>query len=388
MLDYYFSSNKSRTFFLLVTLVVVICSFYGRVNDFNYALWSIDYYFGFVRRGLGGEVLGFVFPEPYSQETLKLSFSLMFLVFCSGVLYFFSRNRVFSVSALAVVVCSGFFFQQFGYDQGKFDIYIVFLLMASLLSVDPVRPLFSFVLVSVFTGVALLIHEASAFIMVPGVMAALLIQSAEVKKNLVVVVAYWFVSVVLFSIIYLFGAESVSFDVRFDRSHSLMPFLRDDNDVFKIAGRSMQDNISMTLLKWQDGRVVSRMLLNLVASLPFIAMLYLVVKQMWRVSRLSVFGLMLVVFSVLPLHLLGIDFYRWNALMFTLAFIYVAYAGRVNSVFYQFPAWLLVTALIFSLWSGPFGVSTSLPVRGFLLSFFARFLPGPLMLPAYRGFNR
>ncbi len=358
--------RKSLWFWISVSLVIILSAILGRVNDFNFALWSVDYSFGFVRRGLFGELMGWFFTPPYSPDILSHLFAFFFLGF--GVLsawYFWKSSSVSKLTAF-VILCGGFYLQQFGYDQGKFDIFLLSLFIINILVVDKYHGLKRVLILLAITTLALTMHEGAALLLVPGTLALLFIQREESRQKYKSIAMYWITSVVIFAVVYVAGSSDLTPAERYHYASGLMPFLTADNDVFNIAGRTLAENMSWALGRFSEPKTISRMLLNFVAVFPYIVLLSLMVRALWRTSKESVIGLALIIASVIPMYLLGIDFYRWNAFLFTLSFIFVVYAGSLHKVEYRVPLPLLTIALVFALWSGPLGVSTALPQRGFL----------------------
>ena len=362
-------NNKPTVPVLIVLVLIVgISAYAGRVIDFNYALWAVDYSHGFVRRGLGGEILGWFLSPPYPLAILDLLAAAAFVILALLIGWFFLSRRSFSVEAATVILGSGFFLQQLGYDQGKFDVWLLFLLVVALALIQIRRPLVTLLLLGAVTTIALLMHEGAALIVVPSIVAALWIQPLSVKARLQLTGSYFALALAIFSAVYIFGSSDMPAEQRYLEAVSLMPFLTPDNDVFNIAVRTLSGNVDWALERLEGENTPSRMMLNLAASLPFLLLLGISLLQLWPVSRASVAGAGLVMISMLPLYVLGIDFYRWNALILTLVFVYLAYAGHLLGVRFRIPPSILIGCCLFSLWSGPFGVTLALPERGFLVT--------------------
>ena len=353
---------------LPVILVAMVAGLSGGSSDFNFALWSIDYSQGFVRRGLAGEVVGGLFEVPLSKETMEAIFLFCFLLFVFASLLFFISFGSFPPFTLFVILSSGFYFQQYAYDLGKLDVIILMMVMIGLKIINPDRMKTTLVLIFFITTVALLIHEVSALLLVPIFLAGIWVQPLERVIRFKLVSAYFLYSILMFTVVYIAGSSTVEASVRYQSSSTLMPFLTADNDVFNIAGRSFYDNFSWAMGRLMEEKTGSRVLLNLVACFPFLIILGSMIRELMKLKVSVVEVVVLVSGSVLFLYFLGVDFYRWNAVLMSLLFILLAYVGGVVKITYSVPLWLVWIALVFSHWSGPLGISVALPSRFFLFS--------------------
>jgi hypothetical protein len=299
---------------------------------------------------------------------MEAIFLFCFLLFVFASLLFFISFGSFPPFTLFVILSSGFYFQQYAYDLGKLDVIILMMVMIGLKIINPDRMKTTLVLIFFITTVALLIHEVSALLLVPIFLAGIWVQPLERVIRFKLVSAYFLYSILMFTVVYIAGSSTVEASVRYQSSSTLMPFLTADNDVFNIAGRSFYDNFSWAMGRLMEEKTGSRVLLNLVACFPFLIILGSMIRELMKLKVSVVEVVVLVSGSVLFLYFLGVDFYRWNALLMSLLFILLAYVGGVVKITYSVPLWLVWIALVFSLWSGPLGISVALPSRFFLFS--------------------
>ncbi|WBV60578.1 hypothetical protein PFY12_00315 [Chryseobacterium camelliae] len=135
-------------------------------NDWSEAHWMLDYRFGFIKRGLGGEIFGWLF-EKNEHTILILSAAILFLlyvfIFRIAVQETFKRqNNVPRILFFLI-----FFLSQYivfsAHLIGYFD-HIVFLLTILIIYLIKRKKIFW---ASFMATISIFIHEISFFLMLP-----------------------------------------------------------------------------------------------------------------------------------------------------------------------------------------------------------------------------
>lgn len=161
---------------LAVVLVATVARTIGPLNPHALALWSLDYRFGFVRRGLAGSMLSFARRATGGGDVLTLATPISFATFVlwgaallrvTGII---ARRHLWSpsVTLLSCAMLSSSYVVMHGYLVGYPDIATVVLGVAAIglvvgEAVPPTRWFFAGALLSVAT----LLHEHALVLIYP-----------------------------------------------------------------------------------------------------------------------------------------------------------------------------------------------------------------------------
>ena len=280
------------------------------VWKFSHALY--DYEFGFVKRGLLGELLNGLFPVlsvPLFKAIFVPLYVALFAV-TAGLLQFLpTQTGVLSAILLAT---SPFMFRNVIYDWGRFDVFG--LLMVAILGLAVAANWRPRAILYVIAPSMLLFHEVNAFIM--GGFYAAVIWLFETRRLFklglfVASLAAWT------GVILLFGQLDVPPDVMLDymRSKTLDRF----SDTTYILTSTIGSTVVSTIPEVIERTQSENFLYKLFVLCTFLVTIVSAIGP----SRELIGGILLVAGSCLPLYVLGFDVFRWLALQGLLCFLFV-----------------------------------------------------------------
>ena len=194
-----FQARKSKqmnmkTFFniskVIVFIVAALFIYYFTIRDsggYPYVQSLIDYKYGFVRRGLWGELANYVGSYPFTYEKYMNTFDVLYVALIALVILLFiliefnpvreAKGRFFY---LMLILTSPFFLKSFIWDKGRMDVIgalvITFLALFSMIN----KPRTTAVLVSILMILTSLLAEN---ILVLYGMPCLFITYASLKKK-------------------------------------------------------------------------------------------------------------------------------------------------------------------------------------------------------------
>ncbi|RZJ45002.1 MAG: hypothetical protein EOO19_11445, partial [Chryseobacterium sp.] len=150
-------------------------------NEWAESHWLLDYRFGFIKRGLAGEILGWFFlKNEFSILVVSaiVLFTLYILIFRIAVNETFRNENSFYRILFFVI----FFLSQYliysAHLIGYFD-HLIFLLTILVISLIKKKRIFAASVVAVFS---IFIHEISFFLMLPISFFALIVSEFQNKK--------------------------------------------------------------------------------------------------------------------------------------------------------------------------------------------------------------
>lgn len=149
-------------------------------NEWSLAHWMMDYRFGFIKRGLAGEIFGFFFVKnEYQIQVLSvvILFLLYAAIFITAVRHTFQNYSIHKVLFYVV-----FFLSQYvilaAHMIGYLD-HVIFLL--TMLALSLIRNT-KYVWASLLCTCCVMIHEITFFIMIPVCFFALLVNEWKDQK--------------------------------------------------------------------------------------------------------------------------------------------------------------------------------------------------------------
>lgn len=362
--------HRKLVLLLLLSSVISLLSIYGfQIDEWRATHWLMDYEYEFVKRGAIGEILTILYPQAISLDLLTKTSIIFYILLAVTLGYFlFSQMKDRPLLAFAIF-SSGFAIQQFAYDAGRFDQPILLLTLLSLIILS--RRDFSWPPIYFATTLSiasLLIHEGSALISVPLVFSAILIKTLETRSSKRYAIFYISLTVSAFFLISANGGLSSQ------QSGVWLEYLQGKTEDFDIDYNSaivpfssLSENVGMTMERLLQKQSLNRFALIVVVSIPFIILLTGLIRSFQFAHAYSRLLCFLPAVSVLPLFVLGLDFYRWTAIiLLNLSLITAFFYTQTPNTFTP-KKWLYYTLLAMVVYSGPYGISTALVDRGFIL---------------------
>lgn len=361
------SLKQKHALLLLATLLISVLSISGfQIDEWRATHWLMSYEFEFVKRGFLGELLGNLgVINPTLELLTTLSLSIYFVLFLSLIYFFYSSFREIPFLAF-IFICAGFCIQQFGYDAGRFDQPILILTIISLITLIKFDITWlTLGAITLLSCVSLLIHEGSALIAIPLVFSALAIKTLEEEKPLAYGITYLFVCVMAFGLISINGGlTSISSGIWMEHLQTKAQGFEVDFNSGIVPFSSLPDNIKMTLDRLFQNQSISRFALVTFVSIPYVVLITKLISGFEFKHVLSKYLCYLPALSILPLFALGLDFYRWVAIILLNLSLLIAFNFTYTKNNYR-PKKLLSSLLVlFLLYSGPYGISTALVERG------------------------
>lgn len=295
-------------------------------NKWAVAHWLMDYRFGFIKRGLIGELFGFFF-EKNEFNILIISSVILFLLYAS-LLSIAVRNTWKNYSIEKVLFYVTFFLSQYmvlsAHLIGYFD-HLIFLM--TLLSVYLIRhrKIIPASLVTVFCIVA---HEVSFVLMVPVCIFALLVN--EVQDNKLVFNSGLLKKIGLYVLLPVAATVSVSlYQELYGQGNRQLIFnyLQDTGLIKKGVANSLAAAYTEgfgSYLKSEAPYFLKRVFLSMGTikyGIPLLFMAYMVYKQFGKINIYILLLLAAVSASPLLLHLIAWDIFRIWSFPFIILFI-------------------------------------------------------------------
>lgn len=198
--------------FLIAFLYVYALSFsvfktIGLPDRWAVAHWLMDYRFGFIKRGLGGEILG-LFLEKTEFNILMVSVVILAMLYLA-LLVIAVRETWKKYSFYKVLFYLIFFLSQYAvlsmHFMGYFDHLIILMTIVSVYLIRNKMILIP----ALLTTFCIVIHEISLFLMVPVCLFMLLVN--EIQNNKLVFNQVLFKKIGLYLLFPLIAIVSVSF---------------------------------------------------------------------------------------------------------------------------------------------------------------------------------
>ena len=351
-------------------ILIAYLAFNLKFNDFDLGVWTFDYSHGFIKRGMAGEILSTIIEKPYSNHDLANVFIFIYSIFAILLFYFLNLGALTKSTALALFA-SGFMIQQIGYTVEKLDAILLVISLAGLVVIHKLDIRYSMPVCTLLITTALLIHEASAMLVVPLIVSIFFIKERASNNFPTMSGILLIISIFSFSTIYyLHGLTDVSQTILTEMGKAKIPTLTDDNLAFKIYNLSLIDNMNWALERLHDPKTLTRTLLNIAAGLPFILLFVSFYLQLKDKSSWFWLPFIMVIGASACMYLLGIDFSRWNAWIMMNTTLFLTASALILSCKLKTSRYIIIAAWIFLLWSGPFGITISLPQRNSLIQSF------------------
>ncbi|MDR6920284.1 MULTISPECIES: hypothetical protein [Chryseobacterium] len=314
-------SRNQKFLIVFLYLFALSFSFFKTVrlpNKWAIAHWLMDYRFGFIKRGLIGELFGFFF-EKNEFNILIISSVILFLLYAS-LLSIAVRNTWKNYSIEKVLFYVIFFLSQYmilsAHLIGYFD-HLIFLM--TLLSVYLIGHK-KMILASLITVFCIVAHEVSFVLMVPVCLFALLVN--EVQDNKLTFNSGLLKKIGLYLLLPVAATVSVSLYQELygqDNRQLIFNYLKNTELIKKGVANSVAAAYTEgfgSYLKSEAPYFLKRVFLSIGTvkyGVPLLFMAYMVYKKFSRINIYILLLLAVVSVSPLVLHSIAWDTFRiWS----------------------------------------------------------------------------
>lgn len=328
-------------------------------NEWSEAHWLIDYRFGFIKRGLAGQIFGFFFQK---NEFNILLVSAVILLILYGCIYFIALRQTNNISRniYRVVFYLILFLSQYvvlsAHIIGYLD-HIVFLL--TILIIYLIRKNLIF-LSSILVCISLLIHEISFFLTIPISLFALII--AEMSDEKFSFKEVFNLKLFKKSILFLGLPAVLMFFLSCyqelygkDNYLNLFNYLNGSGlikkDIADLVATSYTEKFTHYLATESKSFIIKMIYHKSFAfSLPILFLLFIVYKEYHRIGLSLFFLFMIAVLSPLLLHFVAWDTYRIWAFPYMTMFLgyWILNLKFKNNTYQpkQFPVLLIIISVL------------------------------------------
>ncbi|MBT2623274.1 hypothetical protein [Chryseobacterium sp. ISL-6] len=300
-------------------------------NNWSEAHWVMDYKFGFIKRGLAGELFSF-FLEKTEQNILFISVFILIILYAS-LLFIAYRETVRSKEGIETVLFYVIFFlSQYiiftAHLIGYLD-HLIFLLTILVIWLLKSRKV---LLPSVLVSISILIHEISFFLMVPICCFALII--SEIDENgfsIKDILARGMVKkILIFLILPLITTFGVSIyqEILGTTDHSqIFNYLEHFQFMDKKAADSVASAYTVKFTEYfseESPHFFQRIFVSkgsVFFGIPILFMMYLVYRRFKRINIYLLLLLAVIVLFPLCLHAIAWDTYRIWSFPFMILFL-------------------------------------------------------------------
>ncbi|HCA06344.1 hypothetical protein [Chryseobacterium sp.] len=313
-------------FLYVYTLAFSVIKTIRLPNEWSEAHWLMDYRFGFIKRGLAGEIFGFLFEKSILHIQI-LSAGILLLLY-TALIIISVRNTLQKYSIRKVLFYLVFFLSQYvvlsAHLIGYLD-HVIFLL--TILAVYLIRNKKVF-LASLLAVFAVVIHEISFFLMVPVCLFALLVYETSGKK--LIFSSELFKKAGLFLLLPVVATLSVSFYQELygkENDQLILHYLENTGFISRkvaVMISSAYTESFGTYLKEQSPFFIERMFLSkntVKFGLPILFMIYLAGREFRKVNKYILMLLAAVSLFPLLLHAIAWDTFRIWAFPFMILFL-------------------------------------------------------------------
>jgi len=299
-------------------------------NDWSEAHWMLDYRFGFIKRGLAGELFGWL-SEKNEFTILVLSagilFLLYFLIFMIAVKETDTRKNSF-YSILFFLI---FFLSQYivfsAHLIGYLD-HVVFLMTVLSVFLIKKRNIF---LASVVAAVSIFIHEISFFLLLPVSCFALILTECRqfpVKSFFSLNLLKKLALLLSLPVLTTFAVSMYQEMNGADYFNTVFNYLNHIPFIAHKAADSVSSAYTKSFsyyFKEQSGHFIQRLFISKATvfyGIPMIFSLWMIFKEFRLQKNLPIFALLIIIsFVPLLLHAVAYDTYRIWSFPFMIMFL-------------------------------------------------------------------
>lgn len=295
-------------------------------NQWSEAHWLMDYRFGFIKRGLAGEIFGFFFEK--SILNIQILSAVILLLLYTALLIIAVRHTLQKYSIRKVLFYLVFFLSQYivlsAHLIGYLD-HLIFLLTILAVYLIRNKKVFLASLLSVFCVV---VHEISFFLMVPVCLFALLVY--EMPGKTLVFSSEMFKKACLFLFLPVVATLSVSFYQELygkENQQLIFHYLRSTGYISRPVATMISSAYTEsfgTYLKQESQFFIERLFLSkntVKFGLPILFVIWLACREFRKVNKYILLLLIAVSLFPLLLHAIAWDSFRIWAFPFMVLFL-------------------------------------------------------------------
>ena len=318
--------NIARVSILAIVAMQLIRSInqWDDVDNFTRSYWGVNYSYGFVRRGLGGELLSTVCNPPISincVDAAVLSASILPLIcLVTLVMLLLAFNSPPSILLAAAISSSPFGMTYFASQNRpeQFGLIVLFIL-GCLVTILRSVPIWTCGILGLCFAFSALIHESVALIYTPVAVLLVSVTASSARRQLSSMLAVGTPSILAITSQVFFGSIDQSQVERFTMTVPLQIRADFRGDFSDFLQADSGDSMGLVLaLGWTRIAVMLVVIFSL--SVPIFAALHAykecaVLRRAWGderivASRMALIGLIL---SISALFTTGADWFRWVA---------------------------------------------------------------------------
>lgn len=311
-------------------------------NDWSEAHWMLDYRFGFIKRGLTGEIFGWIF-EKNEFNILILSAVILFLLYVSVFIIAVKETFKQENSFYRIFFFLIFFLSQYmvfsAHLIGYLD-HIIFLLTILVIYFIKQKKI---LLSSAIAAICILIHEVSFFLMLPVSCFALVVTEIGVEKFSLknIFSADILKKLVVFLILPFFTAISVTLYQEWNGENYfsvIFNYLKEIPFISEKAADSVASAYTKSFtyyFKEESGSFIQRLFFSratILYGIPILFSLWMIFKEFKLKQNIQLFLLLMVVlFIPLLLHAIAYDTYRiWSFPFMILLLVFWILSSKIT----------------------------------------------------------
>lgn len=311
-------------------------------NDWSEAHWMLDYRFGFIKRGLAGEIFGWIF-EKNEFNILILSAVILFLLYVSVFIIAVKETFKQENSFYRIFFFLVFFLSQYmvfsAHLIGYLD-HIIFLLTILVIYFIKQKKI---LLSSAIAAICILIHEVSFFLMLPVSCFALVVTEIGVEKFSLknIFSADILKKLVVFLILPFFTAISVSLYQEWNGENYfsvIFNYLKEIPFISEKAADSVASAYTKSFtyyFKEESGSFIQRLFFSratILYGIPILFSLWMIFKEFKLKQNIRLFLLLMaVLFIPLLLHAIAYDTYRiWSFPFMILLLVFWILSSKIT----------------------------------------------------------
>ena len=299
---------KSKSWYIVALIILTISVIRGVrfPNNWSYSHFLFNYNYGFIKRGLAGELFQCLnIPYYYSYNfffIFSISILLLNIVFLALIIkdIVSSNNKLFILSAL--IFASSLAVVFLSHTVGYFDHIGLLIVLISLRLRGFYKKIIFLLPTLIF---AILAHEVIFALFFPVIFMSLLFSfNNEIKRTkLIVLMSFSALLVVLTLFVSGRTIEMRSADKMYDDLQTKTGIsLR--HEAFGVLSLDSRENINDRKIKWSSPYEIYHLTFSLLSTLPSIMILILFIVQTLKHKRKNIFILLLsILASISPLIL-------------------------------------------------------------------------------------
>lgn len=355
--------------FILLLIVLFIHSkpfyfnFTTSLDPYLYSSWLFDYKYGFMQRGLIGNLLNSIgISREYNTIRIIAIFILllMYYLFYFLILKTLLKLGIKNKDIKVYITC--FFFLSFTLSQfilelARFDqIFQIISLIFLTVILHSKKIIYSYIYILTIIPLITLIHEAGIIIFIPTILTIFYLEYKKIKP----IVFFSLLSIICIGLISHFGKINTDHaQIMINNYNQYKAF---NEFAFRTTSLSLYENF---LMSWHSF-IEKKMIIPIILALLIIYPIILFICN--SISNKKYLFLFIFALSPLSLSLVAFDYFRWISLSLFNIFIILIYlinknlitAKNLSDNLEKNKKWIIYYSL-FSLFLGPLGVVNLYP---------------------------